>query len=269
MEKFIKTPKYVKFFPILEGFGIANMGYNDFSKVSAGYGIRMLSRHTWHVVISGKGFFEIYGKRYHLHAGQIFFVPPDTLMSYYPDREDPWEYVWFTLYGEDEIAKCHKSLSVAQNNPVITVKYFDKLKRNLGKTFDAFLNGTGGHFCALSCFYQMMDICTSYTPVNEMQGVKNIIDESFALQGFNVEQLCSEVGISHPHLLRRFKEAYGTTIVKYILSKRMEYACELLTTTDMSVNAVAHSCGFTDELHFMKTFKSRMGVSALTYRKER
>lgn len=267
MGNFINASQYVKIFPTVDSFGIANIGYNDFSVEAPLYSFRALNRHTWHFIISGKGYYEINGESYQLGAGQAFFIPPDTPMRYFPDEEEPWEYVWFTLYGNEDASVYADMLGVSPTQPFITVRYFEKLKRALKRMFDSLIDGGGSYFSALSCFYQIMEICTSYIPRTEIQGVKSIIDESYALQGFNVDKLCREVGISHAHLLRLFKEAYGTTVVKYILKKRIEYACELLTTSDMSVKAIAFSCGFSDELHFMKTFKKETGLSALTYRK--
>ncbi|MBQ8793630.1 MAG: helix-turn-helix transcriptional regulator [Clostridia bacterium] len=73
--------------------------------------------------------------------------------------------------------------------------------------------------------------------------------------------------MSHAHLLRLFKKEYGITPIKYIINKRIELACELLKTTDLSVSSVAFSCGFSDEIHFMKTFKKLIGKSALNYKR--
>ena len=56
------------------------------------------------------------------------------------------------------------------------------------------------------------------------------------------------------------------TLINYVIKKRVMYACELLETTDLSVTAVALSCGFSDILHFMKIFKRETGTTALEYR---
>lgn len=266
MGNFINGAEFVKIFPSNENFGIANVGYDDFVAVEPLLNFRVLSGYTWHFIVSGKGSFEIGGKIYHLQSGQAFFIPPGTEMRYYPDGKEPWEYVWFTLSG-NEAKHYSDMLGFSLESPVITVKYFQKLNRSLKRMLDTLMDG-GGYFSALSCFYEIMEICTSYMPRTGIQDIKSIIDESFTLSAFSIDGLCRDVGISHAHLLRLFKEAYGTTIVKYVVKKRIEFACELLTSSDMSVKTVAYSCGFSDELHFMKTFKKEVGVSALAYRKE-
>ena len=94
-----------------------------------------------------------------------------------------------------------------------------------------------------------------------------MIDGSFTLPSFSIDQLCRDAGISHAQLLRRFKKAYGTTVIAYVVRKRIEHACELLEATDLPVYSVAFSCGFADEIHFMKTFKAQTGLSATAYRR--
>ena len=68
-------------------------------------------------------------------------------------------------------------------------------------------------------------------------------------------------------LLRLFKEEYGRTVRRYLIEKRLAYACELLENSDMPVCSVALSCGFSDEIHFMKSFKKQYGMTATEYRK--
>ena len=122
------------------------------------------------------------------------------------------------------------------------------------------------YFGVLSAFYKVMDICVSHIPASDVKGVKEIIDCSCMSQFFNIESLCRDVGVSHAHLLRLFKKEYGLTLINYVIKKRVMYACELLETTDLSVTAVALSCGFSDILHFMKIFKRETGTTALEYR---
>ena len=114
-----------------------------------------------------------------------------------------------------------------------------------------------------------MEISTVVRSDTGLESVKRLIDEGFTRTDFSIASLCDDVGISHPHLLRLFKEKYNLTLIKYLNKKRIEYASELLQTTDLSVKSVAFSSGFLDELHFMKTFKKHMGLSALKYRNKK
>ncbi len=268
MGNFIKENAFGMSFYPSEEFCILNVGYDDFRVVKPLYNFRMQNFYTWHFVISGSGTLEIGGKIYTVNAGQMFFIPPDAKMRYYPDKANPWEYVWFTFKGA-RINQYSKLVGMSLQSPVCSCQQFQKVNYALKRMLQALMNGESGYFGVLSAFYEIMEISTALSPLNDIQRVKKIIDENFASPAFSIEQLCRDVSISHAHLLRLFKNAYGVTLVKYIIKKRLELACELLQTSDLSVSSVAYSCGFSDEIHFMKTFKKEIGVSALKYKKAR
>lgn len=267
MERFLETAQFVRHFPSVENSFIRTVGYDDFYTVKPLCAFRMQSFYTWHFVLSGTGVLEIGGKKHTVREGQMFFIPPSEKMRYYPREEEPWEYVWFSLTG-DTAADYGAQLGFSTLCPVQTIRYFAGVRNRLKKLFTALIDEGGGIFGTLSAFYGIMELCTSDGPATGIHAVKKYIDESFALPGFSVTQLCYDAGLSHAHLLRLFRQAYGIPIIRYVIRKRITLACELLTTTDLSVRSVAFSCGFTDEPHFMKTFKREMGVSALQYRKK-
>lgn len=265
MENFIDSWGQSHRFTYEGDFGILTLGYNNFKiKFSPEYSSRVQNFYTWHFVISGKGILKTGGNTYDISGGQMFFLPPDTEICYFPKEEDPWEYVWFSLKGE--ICKYYGEV-LKFDTPVKEIKNLSYIKHLLKESFEK-LNQGGGYFGLLSTFYELMEICTVTSPDKGIDTVKKIIDEGFTRTDFSIEELCSDVGISHPHLLRLFKEKYNITLIKYLNQKRIEYACKLLLTTDLSVKSVAFSSGFYDELHFMKTFKKHMGKSALKYKKD-
>ena len=266
MQKIINEPSFVRQFAFNEGFGISTVGYHDFSRYYIPeYSSRVQNFYTLHFVLSGKGTLKTGGKVYTISEGQMFFLPPNTEICYYPTEEEPWEYVWFSLRGKI----CEQyGAQLGFDKPIKTCTNFSKIKYLLKNLFDAMKEG-GGYFGVLSAFYELMEISTVIRSNTGVESVKRIIDEGFTRTDFSIASLCTDVGISHPHLLRLFKEKYNITIIKYLNLKRIEYACNLLLTTDLSVKSVAFSSGFSDELHFMKTFKKHTGVSALKYRNEK
>ena len=266
MGKFIDNPRFIRHFPAKEDSCLLNLGYNDFHVVKPAYAFRMQTFYTWHFVLSGKGTLEIGDQTYDIDSEQMFFIPPGVKMRYYPKSDALWEYVWFALTG-NAARQYGELLGFSLDNPVIQSSYFPKIRHSLKSMFES-LDDTGGYFSALSCFYEIMEICTSYAPRTGIRRIKKLIDESFAFPAFNIQQLCYDAGISHAHMLRLFKDAYGTTVKKYVIQKRIALACELLVSSDLSVKSVAYSCGFSDELHFMKTFKKETGLSALQYKKQ-
>ena len=266
MEKFIKLPAMVKHFERGEGFCLTNVGYNDFHVVRASHSFRVEKNYMWHFVLGGKGVLEIGGRCSHLAAGDMFFSEPNLPLSYYPDPDDPWDYVWFNLKG-DAAARYGELLGFSLQSAALKCRHFQKVRHILQDMFEALLLDECGYFGVLSVFYQIMELCSTDHRGEEIQSVKRMIDGSFTLPSFSIEQLCRDAGVSHAQLLRRFKKAYGTTVIAYVVRKRIELACELLEATDLPVYSIAFSCGFADEIHFMKTFKAQTGLSATLYRR--
>ena len=267
MGTFFDKPQFVRHFPTEGASFIQTVGYDNFQYVRPLKAFRMQSFYTWHFVISGSGVLEIAGKTFSVFRGQMFFIPPGVKMRYYPHPDEPWEYVWFSLTGE--MAKSYGGqLGFSKEHPIKNIPFFSGVHNRLTKLFVSLVEENGGMFGALSAFYGIMELCTADAPATGIRGVKKHIDESFSLPGFSVEQLCYDAGLSHAHLLRLFRKAYGMSVIQYVIKKRIALACELLISTELSIKSVAFSCGFTDESHFMKTFKREIGESALKYRKK-
>lgn len=73
----------------------------------------------------------------------------------------------------------------------------------------------------------------------------------------------------HPHYINSvFKNHTGTTIHKYLMEYRVKKSCELLISTDMSIEDIAFACGFTNQTHYSTYFKKVNSISPLNYRKK-
>lgn len=79
-------------------------------------------------------------------------------------------------------------------------------------------------------------------------------------------QVADEFRISVYTLSRMFKKQVGVGFVEYVNYKRMEYAKELLLTTDYPVKTIAVMCGFANDNYFSKYFKNVVGESPSSFR---
>lgn len=67
--------------------------------------------------------------------------------------------------------------------------------------------------------------------------------------------LSQKFGHEESYFGRKFKKHTGLTIMRYILILRMEKARKLLSETDLPVQDIATSCGFSDAAYFINRFK--------------
>jgi AraC-like DNA-binding protein len=74
---------------------------------------------------------------------------------------------------------------------------------------------------------------------------------------------------SAAHFARSFKHCFGEPPHAYVMRRRLEKACHLMTTSSDSVSQIALSVGFSDQSHLCKRFKKALGQSPCNWRRER
>ncbi len=74
--------------------------------------------------------------------------------------------------------------------------------------------------------------------------------------------------LSVSQLERRFKKLFKITPLKYIHQVRLHIATRLLSSTRDNIGNIAIDCGFYDQSHFNRQFKTAHGISPLEYRRK-
>ena len=82
-----------------------------------------------------------------------------------------------------------------------------------------------------------------------------------------LEMIAKDCFISVNQLCRVFKESLGTTVMKYVIGKRISEAKKYLKA-GYSVSDTALMCGFQDYSNFIRTFTSVVGISPGKYAKQ-
>jgi len=76
----------------------------------------------------------------------------------------------------------------------------------------------------------------------------------------SLREVAAHAGMSVRQLLRAFKEATGITPVQYHQRLRLEIAAALLRNPELSIEGVAHRCGFEDPRHFRRLWRRAFGA---------
>ncbi len=79
--------------------------------------------------------------------------------------------------------------------------------------------------------------------------------------------LAEKGGMSVNAYARLFKEQTGYPPRKYLLRMRIEKACNMLHHSELSIDQIASSCGFSDRYYFTRIFSRTMKVSPGIYRR--
>lgn len=106
----------------------------------------------------------------------------------------------------------------------------------------------------------------SYFKTNESYlQAKSFIDENYA-NIKTIDDVCRSMYISRYYLTHLFKDYSGVSPLKYIITKRIEYAKELLRTTDLPISEIALKTGYAEINSFIKTFKNVENITPYAYR---
>jgi AraC-like DNA-binding protein len=84
----------------------------------------------------------------------------------------------------------------------------------------------------------------------------------------DIEKLAAELGLSHSHMLRLFREAHNSTIQEFIRTKRTDIARQMITQTDESLKAIATKVGIPDLQAFNKIIRVATGLSPRALRQQ-
>lgn len=252
-------------------FFIQGFGYDNFNFIKPLKPFRIQKFYTIHFVLSGKGILNTNGKQYRVKKEDIFFLPPDSPISYYPDPDDPWQYIWFELNGENT-EKYASVLGIDKDNPIIKSCDFMSAYYSLYSVISKLeKNLTVGYYEVLAAFYKFLDINTQRADNNSENFSETVI--SYLLCHYqnprlSIEDISRDFRISHSYLCKIFKRDTGKPIVRHLTEIRLREACRLLKTTSLGIKEIAYSAGFSDEIYFMKVFKKNIGTTPKKYRNE-
>lgn len=96
-------------------------------------------------------------------------------------------------------------------------------------------------------------------------GVQKYLQMHFS-QAVSIRALADLCCLSERAFLRRFIQATGLQPSLYLQRLRIQEACDLLETTDLSQDAIAHKVGYEMSGSFRKLFVKTMGLSPRDYR---
>ena len=92
--------------------------------------------------------------------------------------------------------------------------------------------------------------------------------ETHYARKFSLDELAEAVGLSRSYTSRIFRQQTGGSIHEYLLTRRIKRGCDLLRTTDLSIDDIAQKVGFSETTYFITCFKKMMQQTPLRYRKQ-
>jgi AraC-like DNA-binding protein len=82
-----------------------------------------------------------------------------------------------------------------------------------------------------------------------------------------VADLCVVVQLSVAHFARAFTLTFGEPPHAFVVRRRLELASRYMVQTQMSLSEIALMCGFADQAHLCRRFRSATGQSPAAWRR--
>jgi AraC-like DNA-binding protein len=101
-----------------------------------------------------------------------------------------------------------------------------------------------------------------------LRTVREYIDTHLSSH-IEVEVLANTAGLSTWHFSRAFKQSVGMAPHAYVVLRRLQKACELLTEPDLCLAEIALACGFADQSHLTRVFSRKLHSTPGAWRRAR
>ncbi len=223
-----------------------------------------------HYVVSGKGRYEVNGKKYSISEGEIFLIHPNELSFYKADSNEPWTHMWVAFEGY-EVIEILNNCNINYTRKVTNKEPFIKDMQSLINTYFC---ENYNEYKMLGLFYKMMSHLVEKKPNIKSGSDKIYFDtaDKYITNNYSsditVEDISSHVGIERSYLYKIFIKNCGISPKKYILNIRIKSAVNMLSDKNIAISEIAINCGFNDTASFCKQFKKVYGISPSVYRKQ-
>ncbi|RKQ32294.1 helix-turn-helix transcriptional regulator [Oceanobacillus halophilus] len=119
---------------------------------------------------------------------------------------------------------------------------------------------------------QLESIKVTDDKAEKAEHAENIAEyiQSNYMRKLSIDSISEALNISKSYVSHVFKEMTGFTIMEYVMGSRLMQAKYLLEAEpDKALKDIANESGFESVSHFSRYFKSKVGVTAKEYRRER
>ena len=261
---------------------LTRCGYEECNAGYSNYGPHKKHYYTLYAMTEGECVCEINGKEYAFKKNDLVMVFPEWEITYKRALTDTWSYAWIGFAGM-KAEECAIYSGFFPENPVQNVstarpvqELVDQMIEARENTFANVLRRNGLlkiFFAELVEYHNKQLVEEQLKNVNDTEKSPHIrkaityITDNYASR-IKINELADYVGVNRSYLASSFKKATGYSPKEYLLSLRMEKAKSLLEKTDMPINSVANSVGYTDQLAFSRMFKEYSGISPKAFREK-
>ena len=217
-------------------------------------------------ISDGKGTVIYGGRKYSLQKGDGFFVPVGHEITYISDEREPWSYQWLGFIGIK--ADLFMSETTIPDDIVFHCEDGTKLSNLLLKIYEASQTSDSAvsrECVMLSHAYAVFAELLRMFPQNDVEDdeadnrkfIKKAVDylQRNYLSKYSVSDLAKDIGFSRSYIYKLFDRYLKMPPATYVKKYRISRACELLKSSELSIEKIAFSTARRQRSRFFGTGK--------------
>lgn len=225
--------------------------------------------------IHGKNLFMVNGKEFLCGAGQAVLVTPGCLHSVSIDSVEERDSIWtfrFQIDPNSELAQklglCAYVIPLDKKAEFLNALLLQWVELERQSPHASYYI----HPCALLLLQLVFEALEREAVIYEDLSddyCRRILQHLMKhyLDDFSLDDLSSRFYISKSHLMRRFKQNFGISPIRYRNELLINESCYYLVETDMNNRDISDLLGFDNTSIFLRSFKNFMKMTPSDYRK--
>lgn len=184
-------------------------------------------------------------------------LPKGQTYTLYGNKTGSFQVINFQCDG----ILCNTVLALPIKNADTYIKDYEQIK--------ALSLFRGNRTKIMSIFYDMLYRLSSHsTEMSVITPAIVYLENNYNNPNLTNAELAKQCNISEVYFRKIFRDHYKTTPKQYVVNIRINKAKLLLAENSLKINAVAESCGFSNQYHFCRVFKERTGLTPTEYIKQ-
>ena len=208
-----------------------------------------------------------------IERGDVLILPRGLAHQYRADHSNPWTIFWCHFRGGlADAFLAHTGLT--HHMPVLKGVADPALKSSFKSLMSIARTGYGKAAFVHSA-NQLRQILTLLARLRkkhaqghrsfDYEAVRSYMRDNLD-QVLSLEELAAVCNLSKYHFAHKYKELTGYAPLQHFAHLKVEHACFLLDSTDLSVGQISFHLGYDDPLYFSRVFKRVTGLSPSNYR---
>ena len=262
--------------PLLRGLLVTDAGIFPHAKSHFIERNEGISTHLLIACLSGRGWYRLAeGPDQPVLPGTVAWLPAQRPHAYGADAHAPWTIEWAHFQGEEaESWRDLIGISLAGGSLGLTPAAAGELR--LGQVWahldhgytPANLAAAGGALrTALAALAQKRSPKDGQTSAAERVALSIAWMKGRLAEPLRLAELANYSGLSVPHYTVLFRRQTGFSPMDWMGRLRVQWACELLDTSQSSVREIARQVGFSDPYYFTRCFRRVVGLPPRQYRR--